>query len=178
MIALLARLRKETNGAVVESMERAGVRYPLSYGVSTADIRAIALQYAPDDQLARLLCRQQVRELQIAAFFIADPATVTVEHLDLWGECANNGELAEYLAFALLGRTAIAWQIFEKWSELPNDLLRYCALMTLSRALILRSDTSSWDLPRLRAYLLAAHDSSSPLVRTAAERLIISAFGE
>ena len=44
MTALLGRLRREMNGAVVEAMERAGVKGMLNYGVSIPTIRAIAAE--------------------------------------------------------------------------------------------------------------------------------------
>ena len=73
MVALLGELRREMNGAVVDSMREKGIEYALSYGVSIPTIRALARQYAPDDELARLLYQQQVRELQLAALTIASP---------------------------------------------------------------------------------------------------------
>ena len=54
MVTLLGELRREMNGAVVDSMREKGIEYALSYGVSIPTVRALARQYAPDDELARL----------------------------------------------------------------------------------------------------------------------------
>ena len=84
MTALLGRLRREMNGAVVEAMERAGVKGMLNYGVSIPTIRAIAAEAGQDHAFARFLWLQQVRELRMAALSIADPGSVTPDDLDFW----------------------------------------------------------------------------------------------
>ena len=89
MVALLGELRREMNGAVVDSMREKGIEYALSYGVSIPTIRALARQYAPDDELARLLYQQQVRELQLAALSIASPESVTEEELPFWAKAVT-----------------------------------------------------------------------------------------
>ena len=42
MVALLGELRREMNGAVVDSMREKGIEYALSYGVSIPTVRALA----------------------------------------------------------------------------------------------------------------------------------------
>jgi hypothetical protein len=177
---LLAGLRREMNGAAVERMERAGIAYPLSYGVSTTDIRSAALRYAPDDLFARYLYTRNVRELRLAALFIADPASLSADDLPFWAAGVTNSEVAEYLAFALAGRSAIACEAFERWafagigseaeSETSALLLRYCALMTMLRAGALQGDLSGWDFDLVGQVVKAARSSDSALLRTAAEK--------
>ncbi|MDR0509502.1 MAG: DNA alkylation repair enzyme [Rikenellaceae bacterium] len=169
---LLSRLRREMNGAVVESMERRGIVYPLSYGVSTADIRAIAARYAPNDPLAKYLYVQPVRELQLSALFIADPARLTLADLPFWATGVACSEVAEYLAFALVGRSPLAWEAFLEWSQ-RSELLLYCAMMSLLRARALSGGPPHWLRKPVVAAIAAARRSGNPMLLSAAEKLKI-----
>lgn len=138
MVALLGELRREMNGAVVDSMHDKGIDYALSYGVSIPTIRALARQYAPDDELARLLYRQQVRELQLAALSIASPESVTVEELTFWSEGVTTVEMAENVATVLIARTSVAEVAAKEWLATESGLLRYAAMLIGARCVGLK----------------------------------------
>lgn len=129
MVALLGELRREMNGAVVDSMREKGIEYALSYGVSIPTIRALARQYAPDDELARLLYQQQVRELQLAALSIASPENVTEEELPFWAKAVTTVEMAENVATVLISRTSVAEIAVREWLKVENGLLHYAAML-------------------------------------------------
>ena len=100
MAALLGRFRRERNGVVADTMQYRGKAYGLNYGVSLPTIRAVARAERPDSDFARFLYRQDVRELKLAAFWIADPVQVTSVEFSDWGEGIANSEMAEECAFA------------------------------------------------------------------------------
>ncbi len=129
MVALLGELRREMNGAVVDSMYEKGIDYALSYGVCIPTIRSLARQYAPDDELARLLYQQQVRELQLAALSIASPESVTAEELPFWAQAVTTVEMAENVATVLIARTNVAEVAVREWLDSDNGLLRYAAML-------------------------------------------------
>ena len=133
MVALLGELRREMNGAVVDSMREKGIEYALSYGVSIPTVRALARQYAPDDELARLLYQQQVRELQLAALSIAVPENVTIDELPFWAKTVTTVEMAENVATVLIARTKIAKEAVGEWLAADNALLRYAAMLVGGR---------------------------------------------
>ncbi|MBR5846120.1 MAG: DNA alkylation repair protein [Rikenellaceae bacterium] len=133
MVALLGELRREMNGAVVDSMREKGIEYALSYGVSIPTVRALARQYAPDDELARLLYQQQVRELQLAALSIAVPENVTIDELPFWAKAVTTVEMAENVATVLIARTKIAKESVGEWLAADNALLRYAAMLVGGR---------------------------------------------
>ena len=136
MVALLGELRREMNGAVVDSMHDKGIDYALSYGVSIPTIRTLARQYAPDDELARLLYRQQVRELQLAALSIASPESVTAEELTFWSEGVTTVEMAENVATVLIARTSVAEVAAKEWLATESGMLigARCAELKLADA--------------------------------------------
>lgn len=71
MTALLAAFRRERNGAVADAMRPYGAPRGLNYGVSLPTLRRIVAAEATDDDLARYLWQQDVRELRLAALHLA-----------------------------------------------------------------------------------------------------------
>ncbi len=154
MAALLRTLRAQTNGAVVGAMQARGVDYPLSYGVAAADIRKAAATYAPDHPLALLLYRQPVRELRLAAAYIADPQAVRTADAAFWAEGITCGEVAEHLA-GLVARSPDAEALVTHWLASPAELPRYAALMAGARA-AMRGLAAGWDFGRMSALMASA----------------------
>lgn len=135
MTTLLVRLRRERNGLTAEQIDRAlspSLRYGLNLGVSLPTIRLIARAERPDHDFARFLYRQQVRELRLAALWIAEPDRVTGEELSLWMEGRMPVELLEELAFALLSRTKVLPNLLS-WLEHADRNYAYAAAMALAR---------------------------------------------
>ena len=84
MTALLAAFRRERNGAVADAMRPYGAPRGLNYGVSLPTLRRIVAAEATDDDLARYLWQQDVRELRLAALHLADAAQLADGGADLW----------------------------------------------------------------------------------------------
>ena len=137
MAALLGRFRRERNGVVADTMQYRGKAYGLNYGVSLPTIRAVARAERPDSDFARFLYRQDVRELKLAAFWIADPVQVTSVEFSDWGEGIANSEMA--------------------WCDTGNELLGYAGLLALSR--IPHPDFSSL-VPVLRRLVVTYPESN------------------
>lgn len=135
MAALMGRLRREMNGAVAESMQRAGVRGLLNYGVSLPTIRAIAEESGVDHSFARFLFRQQVRELRLAAATIANPQELSCEEVGEWIQGIDHTEILDEVAMRLLSRAAepILIYLAEHWLVGEDPMACYTALMALNR---------------------------------------------
>lgn len=134
MTALLGEIRRERNGAVADSMRLVGLPYGLNYGVSLPTLRRLARAETPDHDFAEFLFRQDVRELRLAAFHIAEPDRLTPDDSAFWAAGIDNNELAEEAAFALLSRAGAFPALFGLWIA-PSQplLLRYAALMAAAR---------------------------------------------
>ena len=117
MAALLGAFRRERNGAVADAMRFYGRPYGLNYGVSLPTLRRLARAEGTDHDFARYLYRQDVRELRLAAFHIADPARLTPEEYPFWGEGLLNSELAEEGAFALFCHAVSFGTLFGTWTS-------------------------------------------------------------
>ena len=134
MTALLGAMRRERNGAVADAMRPVGTPYGLNYGVSLPTLRMLARAETPDYDFAKYLALQDVRELRLAAYHIADPARLTEAEYPFWGEGIVNSALAEEAAFTLLHRVPDVPNLFERWTapDIPWSL-KYPALMAASR---------------------------------------------
>ncbi len=134
MVALLAKMRRERNGAVADTMRYDGRRYGLNYGVSLPTVRSLARGEGCDGEFARFLYGQDVRELHLAALHIADPDKFTLSDAGLFGGGIYNSEVAEEAAFALLSRVACFPDIFNDWiSRADRPLLQYAAMLAAAR---------------------------------------------
>ena len=147
MISLLGAMRKQMNGAVADAMYYYGANYGLNYGVSLPTVRQIAKDTEQDHDLALYLYKQQVRELRLAALYVAEAEKITIEELPTWAEGVINSEVAEEMAFALLPRTTILSQIFDEWSQSDNEFLAYAALMAAARSNIARDTDAILSTP-------------------------------
>lgn len=187
MTALLGEIRRERNGAVADSMRLVGRPYGLNYGVSLPTLRRLARAETPDHAFAQFLFRQDVRELRLAAFHIAEPDRLTPDDAACWGAGIDNNELAEEAAFALLSRAASFSELFGRWIDSSQPLfLRYAALMAAARW---PQAPAAWIAPALdavhRAAVAAAGEetaagNSGPVAGTASaadERRSISRVG-
>lgn len=173
MTALLGAMRRERNGAVADAMHPVGTPYGLNYGVSLPTLRQLARAEAPDYEFAKYLALQDVRELRLAAYHIADPDRLTPEEFSFWAEGIVNSELAEEAAFALLHRIPDFGTLFRLWTapEMPWTL-RYAALMAASR----RADPDpAWIDCALDTVHRAAESAESAAQSAAANAAAVSA---
>ena len=134
MVALLGKIRKQMNGAVLDTFRYYGAKYGMNYGVALHSLREMAREVGCDDDLAHFLYRQQVRELQIIALWIADAASVNVEQFDHWAAGIINSEIAEQAAQGLLSKIEQIDILLESWCSGENELLAYAALLAASRS--------------------------------------------
>ena len=166
MTALLGAFRRERNGAVADTMRFYGRPYGLNYGVSLPTLRRLARAEGTDHDFARYLYRQDVRELRLATFHIADPGRLTPEESAFWGEGLLNSEMAEEGAFALLSRAESFPALFERWTETGSEpLCRYAALMAVGRT---AEPQAAW-IPRIVETLRRAAEAGIPESRLLAQ---------
>ena len=133
MVALLGELRRERNGAVADAMCLCGKPYGLNYGVSLPTLRRIARAETPDHDFARYLYVQDVRELRLAALYIAQPERVTMDEAAFWAAGIINSEVAEEASFALLSRVGVLPELFRSWIT-ASPLLQYAVLLAAARS--------------------------------------------
>lgn len=130
---LLYRLRKEMNGAALDTMRYFGADYERNYGVQIYAIRNLAREIGTDHSLAEYFYTQSIREVRLVALWIADAEQVRVSDLDLWASGIINSEVAEQASHALLSRVSCIAELLAAWCASDNALLAYCALLSAAR---------------------------------------------
>lgn len=154
MVTLLGAFRRERNGLVADTMHYDGRRYGLNYGVSLPTVRSIVRKEERDHEFARFLYVQQVRELQLAALHLADPARLTdAEEAAFWLSGLQNSELAEEAAFALLSRTETLSLLLQQVQPTTLTFADYALWMAVGRAETLVDDAViAQTFPTLRVW--------------------------
>ena len=130
---LLFRLRKEMNGAALDTMRYFGADYERNYGVQIYAIRNLAREIGTDHELAEYFYTQNIREVRLVALWIADAERVAAPDFDFWVSGIINSEVAEQASHALLSRIADIAELLQRWSSSNNALLAYCALLSAAR---------------------------------------------
>ena len=130
---LLYRLRKEMNGAALDTMLYFGADYDRNYGVQIYAIRNLAREIGTDHELAKYFYTQNIREVRLVALWIADAENVSVADLPFWAEGIINSEIAEQASHALLSRVDCVAELLTAWCSSENTLLAYCALLSAAR---------------------------------------------
>ncbi len=175
MVTLLGAMRRERNGLAADTMRPCGTSYGLNYGVSLPTIRQLARVEERDDDFARYLYRQEVRELRLSAFHLADPQRMTVSDLSFWAIGITNSEIAEEGAFALFSRVKILSELFITWISSTDVLLQYTAMMAAARS---QQGELAWVDPVLTAVKNATQDGceeyAAPLLARGAVALLAS----
>lgn len=130
---LLYRLRKEMNGAALDTMRYFGADYERNYGVQIYAIRNLAREIGTDHTLAAYFYTQNIREVRLVALWIADAEKVAISDFDFWASGIINSEVAEQASHALLSRIAPIAELLTMWCSSNSALLAYCALLSAAR---------------------------------------------
>ncbi len=176
---LLGEMRREKNGAVADFMRFYGAKYGLNYGVSLSTVRSIArAELQREDRLsnhrfAKLLYQQEVRELRLAALWLADIEQVnTVAELDFWACGIINSEIAEEAAFALFFRSELS----DRWLVSNSALLQYCAIMAMAKRCERDLDAMLKVISQHQVQLLKLIESEPHIIPKAVVALLDSAI--
>ena len=130
---LLYRLRKEMNGAALDTMCYFGKDYERNYGVQIYAIRNLAREIGTDHSLAQYFYTENIREIRLVALWIADAESVSVVDFDFWASGIINSEVAEQASHALLSRIIDIDNLLTAWCGSDYALLAYCAMLSAAR---------------------------------------------
>ena len=131
---LLYRLRKEMNGAALDTMRYFGADYGRNYGVQIYAIRNLAREIGTDHNLAKSFYTENIREVRLVALWIAEAERVDVADFPFWASGIINSEVAEQASHALLSRIEPIAELLTAWCSSDNALLAYCALLAAARS--------------------------------------------
>ncbi|MBP3482153.1 MAG: DNA alkylation repair protein [Alistipes sp.] len=142
MVALLAELRRERNGLAADTMRFYGTPYGMNYGVAIHTVREKIAGMSRDRAFAEYLYLQDVRELRIAALWLADPNGLSSSDFDFWAAGIINSEVAEQAAMAFLSQADCIDELLDGWCAADNVLLCYAAMLAAARNAKCSADTA------------------------------------
>ena len=128
---ILARVRCLMNGETSQMLSESGFKYKKIYGVSLVHLRKLATEFEPDNKLAERLWYQGFRETMILATMLADRELLTEKQINEWAGEITNIELAEQMAFNLLGKRGNIKPVVDRWLSHSEIYVCYSALMSI-----------------------------------------------
>lgn len=128
-------------------MARYGIVAAKVFGVSVANIRALAKQIGRDHALADELWRTGWYEARLLAAFVDDPKLVTPAQMDRWAGDFENWADCDTICFHLFDKTSFAFAKVDEWSADEREFVRRAAFALLASVAL--HDKKAADAPFL-----------------------------
>jgi 3-methyladenine DNA glycosylase AlkD len=129
---LLKSLERKGSKKNVDGMARYGIVAKKVYGVSVADIRAMAKDHRRDHELALALWDTGWYEARMMSAFVDNPKQVTPAQMDRQARDFDNWAICDTLCFHLYDKTPHAWSKIGKWAKSKNEFVKRAAFATLA----------------------------------------------
>lgn len=155
---LLKTLERKGSKKNVEGMARYGIVAKKVYGVSVAEIRAIAKNHRRDHELALALWDTGWYEARMLSAFVDDPKLVTPAQMDRQARDFDNWAICDTLCFHLYDKTPYAWSKIAKWAKSKNEFVKRAAFATLASVAL--HDKKAPDEPFMKALPLIERAAS------------------
>lgn len=121
---ILAEIRRETNGAVVEARQTLVGKEPyISYGVALTDIKNVAKEYYPDHLLAMETFNSQIREMKLFAVYTAVANELTEDEMEQCSKSFDSVEVMENCAAMLFSKAPCCLSKAKEWIVLEDKKL-------------------------------------------------------
>jgi len=130
---ILSRIKPLQNIEVVNSMQKRGVDYKVSFGVSIPLLQEIASKYEKNHLLALKLWNKQWRETMILAMLLEEPAKVSENQMDFWVKNFQSIEIAEQAAMNLFSKTGFAFKKAFEYCLGKKLLVKIVGLLIIGR---------------------------------------------
>lgn len=141
-------------------MARYGIVAAKVYGVSVANIRAIAKQMGRDHDLADELWRTGWYEARLLAAFVDDPKLVTPAQMDRGAAEFENWADCDTLCFHLFDKTPHAFAKVDQWAADEREFVRRAAFALLASVAL--HDKKAADAPFLERLPLIEAAATDP----------------
>lgn len=124
-------LRLFMNGVTSAQQRRLGMEYNIIFGVSIPHLKEIAGKFPKDEEVARTLWKENIRESKLLAIMLL-PEKCYNDVAEQWiGECRYR-ENADHLAHNILCRLPDAVRKALGWINSQENFHHYCGYQTLS----------------------------------------------
>jgi 3-methyladenine DNA glycosylase AlkD len=135
-----------------DGMARYAIPADRAFGVSMADVQALAKRLGPSHALAAALWDTGWYEARLLAAYVDEPAQVTPAQMDRWCRDFDNWAICDTVCFALFDRTPHAWRKVAQWARRRDEFVRRAAFALLWGLTV--HDKAAGDEPFLQALSL------------------------
>jgi 3-methyladenine DNA glycosylase AlkD len=130
--AALAALEKMSTKHDRDNLKRFGITAGKAYGVSMANIQALAKRLGRSHDLAAALWETGWYEARLLTSFVDEPARVTPAQMDRWCRDFDNWGICDTICFHLFDRTPHAWTKVARWHDKRAEFVKRAAIALLA----------------------------------------------
>jgi 3-methyladenine DNA glycosylase AlkD len=157
---ILRQLERRGSKRNRDGMARYGIVAEKVFGVSVADLRAIAKRYGRSHALASALWKSGWYEARMLCAFVDEPARVTIAQMQRQVKAFDNWAICDALCFHLYDKTPHAWTMIDRWAARDEEFVRRAAFALLASVAL--HDKSAPDQPFLKRLVLIERRASDP----------------
>jgi 3-methyladenine DNA glycosylase AlkD len=115
-----------------ENLSRFGITAGRAFGVSMANIQALAKRLGRSHDLAAALWQTGWYEARMLTSFVDEPARVTAAQMDRWCRDFDNWGICDTVCFHLFDRTPHAWAKVARWHDQRGEFVKRAAFALLA----------------------------------------------
>lgn len=130
--AILKRLERASNPAVVAGMARFGIDAKNAYGVPVPILRQIAKETGKNHILAQRLWSSGIHEARILASMVDSPRDVTAEQMEEWVKEFDSWGICDQCCGNLFDKTAFACQKALEWSGREEEFVKRAGFVLMA----------------------------------------------
>jgi 3-methyladenine DNA glycosylase AlkD len=128
----LAALEKMSTKRDRDNLKRFGITAGKAYGVSMANVQALAKRLGRSHELAAALWDTGWYEARLLTSFVDEPERVTPAQMDRWCRDFDNWGICDTVCFHLFDRTPHAWTKVAQWHDKRAEFVRRAAFALLA----------------------------------------------
>lgn len=160
LASVMAALKSKARPSTREGMARFGIPADHAWGITVAEIRALAKRIPADHALAAELWATGVYEARMLAAFVDEPARITQSQMDAWCRAFDNWAICDTVCFHLFDRTPHAFAKVTRWAGREAEFEKRAAFALLASLAVHGKDLD--DAPFARSFSLIEHAASDP----------------
>jgi 3-methyladenine DNA glycosylase AlkD len=130
--AALSSLEKMSTRRDRENLARFGITATKAFGVSIANIQALARRLGRSHELAAALWDTGWYEARLLTSFVDEAARVTPAQMDRWCRDFDNWGICDTICFHLFDRTPHAWAKVAQWHDRRGEFVKRAAFALLA----------------------------------------------
>ncbi|MBR5455502.1 MAG: DNA alkylation repair protein [Bacteroidaceae bacterium] len=123
--------RLSMNGVVSTLQRRQGLDYRINFGIEVPRLKRIAAKFPHDEELARTLWKENIRECKLLAIYLLPEASYPLV-AEEWIAETRFTEIADLLSMHILYRIPEAAEKALEWTGRKEGLFPHCGYMTLT----------------------------------------------